>query len=451
MLRDPIFILAGKDLRLVWRDRRALVVLLAMPLIMILVLGLSLGEGFGQKADGLLRISVVDLDEGFTDPDTPGNEGQHHWSRVVQQDFSQTAGIRVEVITDRAEAERLVQEGHRAAVLVFGPKFSRKMTECSFLAEGINPLFREGINLQELDAELLRDPTQLTASSIIEQVAQVTTLRVVMPWMIGRAFQKVGERFGSWVQTGIKQMFPKVDLTGKTWAALTRSEPISTPGAEIVTYKSPRGEGLLNRGAMSYQILVPSYLVMFSYFLVLTAGRLFVAERQQGTLKRLRAAPLPRWKIVGGKLIPCLVISVAQGLFLLGAGKLVFAMQWGSQPAWLLMVVLATSLSVTGLTLLVAALARTESQVTIYGTLLVLVLAGVSGCLMGDRELMPEAMQRASLATPHAWALVAYRQLLANPAGPNLQLVGQACAVLSVYGIGLIVLAWWLMRLDGEK
>ena len=448
---DPIFILASKDLRLVWRDRRALIVLLAMPLVMILVLGLSLGEGFGQKADDRLRISVVDQDEGFTDADAPGNEGEHHWSNVVQQDLTQTAGIRVEVIPDRAEAERLVQEGRRAAVLVFGPKFSRQITNCSFLAGGVNPLFREGINLQELDAELLRDPTQLTAASIIDQVAQVTTLRVVMPWMIGRAFEKVGERLGPVVQTVIKQMFTNVDLTGKTWAALTRSEPKPTAGAEIIKYHSPHGEGLLNRGAMRYQILVPSYLVMFSYFLVLSAGRLFVAERQQGTLKRLRAAPLPRWKILGGKLIPCFVISVGQGLFLLGAGKLVFAMQWGSQPVWLVIVVLATSLSVTGLTLLVAALARTESQVTIYGTLLVLVLAGVSGCLMGDRELMPEAMQRASLATPHAWALVAYRQLLANPAGPNLQLVAQACGVLSVYGIGLIVLAWWLMRLDGEN
>ena len=56
MPNGPILILAKKDLRLVWRDRRALVVLLAMPLAMILVLGLSLGEGFGQKADDRLRI-----------------------------------------------------------------------------------------------------------------------------------------------------------------------------------------------------------------------------------------------------------------------------------------------------------------------------------------------------------------------------------------------------------
>ena len=42
--------------------------------------------------------------------------------------------------------------------------------------------------------EVLRDPTQAVAASIIEQVAQVTLLRVVLPWMIGRAFDEVGRQ-----------------------------------------------------------------------------------------------------------------------------------------------------------------------------------------------------------------------------------------------------------------
>ena len=116
-------------------------------------------------------------------------------------------------------------------------------------------------------------------------------------------------------------------------------------------------------------------------------------------------------------------------------------MSWGTEPWLLIPVVLATSLSAMGLALLVASLARNEAQVAIYGTLLVLMLAGVSGCLMGDRELMPEAMQQLSLVTPQAWALLAYKQLLANAAAPNLFIVGQACAVLSAFGVGSIFLA----------
>ncbi len=462
------WLLAKKDLRLLARDPRAVVVLLAMPLIFILVLGLSLGEGFGEKPDDRLRVSIVHLDQGYpapedelewarkvdshrnADSDAPAGPPMLHWSETVERDLAQTAGIRVEVIPTLAEAEELVRNGKRAAVIVFGPKFSQRITRSSFLAGGVNPLSRDGVNFDEIDVRVLRDPTQFTASSIIEQVGQVTMLRVVLPWMIGRAFEKIGGRLGGPLANALQLMFPNYDLTGKTWAALVRSPELSGEGAGVSTYEGQAGGGWLNRGEHRYQILVPSYTVMFSYFLVLTVGWLFVTERRQGTLKRLRAAPLSRAQILFGKLIPCFLLSLGQGLFLLGAGRLVFGMSWGSEPWWLLPVVFCTSLSAMGLALLVAAMARTEAQVAIYGTLLVLVLAGLSGCLMGDRELMPENMQQISLVTPHAWALVAYRQLLTNPGDPNVYLILQSCAVLAGFGAVFVLLAWTMLRLDDQ-
>jgi ABC-type multidrug transport system permease subunit len=164
----------------------------------------------------------------------------------------------------------------------------------------------------------------------------------------------------------------------------------------------------------------------------------------------LRAAPLSRAQVLTGKLLPCFLLSVAQGLFLLAAGKLVFAMGWGPAPWWLLLVVVCTSFSAMGLALLVAAIARTEAQVAIYGTLLVLVLAGLSGCLMGDRELMPENMQRVSLVTPHAWALLAYKQLLANAGEVNVSLIVQSCAALAAFGAVFLAMAWTFLRLDDQ-
>jgi ABC-2 type transport system permease protein len=497
--------LAKKDLRSLLRDPKAAVVLLAMPLLFILVLGVSLGEGFGQKPDDRLRVSLVILDRG-----PPPGEGfkQASWAQVVHDDLDQTADIRVEVLGSREEAERLVKSGRRAAVLVFGPKFSERVSRASFLKDGINPFHRDGVNLDALDLEVVRDPTQQAAASIIEQVAQGTMLRVVLPWMIGRAFAKVGdpdfieqltgltgkvqfriqeleplvkkrsptfasllkpasdaigpislkeilplmkpeqkERLGEALKEAIKELFPRYDLTAKTWASLTRSKEEARKGAAPLPYGDVHGSGFLRSGALRYQLLVPSYTVMFAFFLVLTVGWLFVGERRQGTLKRLRAAPVTRAQILLGKLLPCLLLSLAQGLFLLGAGKLVFGMSWGPDPLWLLPVVACTSLAAMGLALLVAAAARTETQVAIYGTLLVLLLAGLSGALMGDRALMPEGMQQLSRFTPHAWALDAYRQLLTNPE-PNLEVVAQACGVLVAFGVGLLAVAWWALRLD---
>src|SRR5438552_1673071 len=101
----PVLTLALKDLRLLLRDPRAAVILLLMPVVLILVLGLALGEGFGQKPDDRLRVSVVNLDHGLPQPQSFPNKP---WSDVVLDDLSGTADIRLEIITDRAEAERLL-------------------------------------------------------------------------------------------------------------------------------------------------------------------------------------------------------------------------------------------------------------------------------------------------------------------------------------------------------
>jgi len=478
-----IWTLARKDLRVLVRDTRAAIILLTMPVIFILVLGLALGEGFGQKPDDRLRVSIVNEDEGL--PPDPGPYPGKPWFEVVKDDLTKTGGINVEPIPTRAEAEDLVRRGKRALVLVFTADFSRRVHSCSFLddrflngGKGTNPFFRDGVDVRALGVEVLEDPKQALAASIIKQVAQVSLLRVVMPWMIGKAFDKIGDKqfvdemssrvevsspfgatkmkplralsekqrgeVGTGIQASLGELLSKYDLQAKNWENLTRATSSSEGGGALTDYK-PEPSGLLSRGAIRYQILVPSYTVMFAFFLVLTVGWLFTSERRQGTLMRLRAAPLTRAEILIGKLIPCYVVSIIQGLFLLGAGKLIFGMTWGSHPWLIPLVVACTSMAAVGLSVLVASIARTESQVSIYGSLLVLVLGGISGCLM-PRDQMPEQMQQISRITPHAWALDAYQELLLP--NPQLGNVFVACGVLALFGLGFTALAWWLMRLD---
>lgn len=470
----PTLTIALKDLRLLLRDPRSAVILLVMPLLLILVLGLALGDAFGAKPDDRIRISVVNLDAGLPSDHGPFPPGT--WSEQVLADLTDTADIRVENIRTEEEALQLVRRGDRSAVVVFGPKFSEYAHRCSFVDEPfkkdpINPLFRDGVQTSALDVKFLVNPTQPVAASVIQQVVQVTLLRVVIPWMIGQAFDMIGtdpfmermekhipelklaypfvskKKLGKGIQDGISAFFSQYSFRAKTWAGLTKSEP-PVPRAENRTAYEAGDSGVfgLNRGAARYQILVPSYTVTFAFFLVLTVGWLFVAERRHGTLVRLRAAPLDRWQILLGKLIPCLAVSLFQGFFLLVCGKLVFGMSWGPEPWLIVPVVASTSFAAVGLATLVAGVARTETQVAVYGTMLVLVLAGVSGSLM-PRDLMPEQMRQISLVTPHAWALEAYSQLLGNPE-PQTDLVWKSCGVLTAFGAAFSLLAWWRMRLD---
>ena len=80
-------------------------------------------------------------------------------------------------------------------------------------------------------------------------------------------------------------------------------------------------------------MLVPSYTVMFAFFLVMNVGWVFVTERRQGTLKRLWRAPITQGEILLGKLVPYFLLSLGQGAFLLIAGRVLFGLRWGPD-AW---------------------------------------------------------------------------------------------------------------------
>src|SRR5262245_25533283 len=62
-----IWTLAKKEVRLLLRDRLAAIMLIVLPFVCILILGLLLGEGFWQRPDERLRVSVCNLDAGHAD------------------------------------------------------------------------------------------------------------------------------------------------------------------------------------------------------------------------------------------------------------------------------------------------------------------------------------------------------------------------------------------------
>ena len=179
------------------------------------------------------------------------------WSEVVIDDLSATQDIRLEIITDKAEAERLIAKGRRPAVIIFGENFSDCMHRCSFLTQpnSVNPLGRDGVEFDRLDLKLLTDRTQPVSASIIEQVTQVTLLRVVIPWMIGKAFQRVGdEKFMELVAQrldGVKPIPPEVlaeldPVVQKLLIALTNNPEFQA--LVLKEFREAKGSNIIKAG-----------------------------------------------------------------------------------------------------------------------------------------------------------------------------------------------------------
>lgn len=420
-----------KDLTLLVRDRRALVVLLLLPMAFICILGLSTGRLLGWRNDNqLLKLGVVD------------NCESRHSSLVIER-MQSIDGIKTVRVASLAEVEEQLSDRDLTAAVVIGGSFESKI-------EVLNPqdIFdvseaRMKIALDDVDIRVLSRPAGAMVQSIVDQLVLFCTLQAVLPDAARRSEvkSKVADLLMGSSATEPDEV--ESDENSDTEANPAPALNPESLDATAATDTNDKDSGT-EPGNPVYQTLVPAYTVMFAFFLVPIMGRSFIAERELGTLRRLRIAPISSVDVVLGKTIPFLVISLAQSAALFLFGRLLFGMSWGTQPWLLFPIVACTSLSATGMGLLIATLVRTDSQVSAYANFLVITLAGISGCFM-PRDWLPELMQTVSLGTPHAWSLIAYHEALTSQT-PDVAEIAKACGVLSLFAITLAAFGCWKMQ-----
>lgn len=440
-----------KDLLLLVRDRRALVVLLLLPMAFICILGLSTGQMMGWRNDNqLLNIGVVD------------RSGSRPSSLIIER-MQAIDGIKASPIQSLDEAELLLNDRDITAAVIIGENFESRV-------EVLTPqdIFdvsqaRMKITLADVDVTILSRPAGAMVRSVVDQLVLFCTLQAVLPDSARRS--EVRSRVQDLIlgnpslEADAGPLKDSDSSDGKSESSGGESESSdgergsgdagdeivsreASPLPETASAASPTLETAT--GNPVYQTLVPAYTVMFAFFLVPIMGRSFIEERQLGTLRRLQIAPISSVDLVLGKTLPFLVISLVQSAVLFLFGRLLFDMSWGTHWWLLVPIVACTSLAATGMGLLVATLVRTDSQVSAYANFLVITLAGISGCFM-PRDWLPEVMQNVSLGTPHAWSLIAYHEAL-TALNPRPAEIAKACGVLTLFAAVFASLGCWKMQ-----
>ncbi len=200
-------------------------------------------------------------------------------------------------------------------------------------------------------------------------------------------------------------------LRGAVIGILTRAVVGSEP-PQVVDVRAPAGTaGRLDDRTSAFQLTVPSSAVLFGFFIALTCALSFAEERRSGTWRRLLASPVPAWKLLGAKLVPYVALGTIQVGLLFAIGALGFGMQVGGSVLALAALTLGVAACATALGLLIAALSTTEKQISSLGSVLIMIMGLVGGCMF-PRALMPHALQQVGLFVPHGWALEGYHTLL---------------------------------------
>jgi ABC-2 type transport system permease protein len=179
----------------------------------------------------------------------------------------------------------------------------------------------------------------------------------------------------------------------------------------LLEAKSPPGLAHPLEHITAFQVTVPGNAVLFGFFIALTTAVSFVTERRTGTWRRLLAAPVPRWKALLATLVPYFIVGLVQLTFLFGVGAVGFGMRIaGSVPA-LAVLSIAVVLCAVSLGLLFATFATTERQIGGVGSVVLLVMGLLGGCMF-PRLIMPAFMRSVGHAVPHSWALDGYYDVL---------------------------------------
>lgn len=190
-----------------------------------------------------------------------------------------------------------------------------------------------------------------------------------------------------------------------------------------------------------FEQAIPGTMVMFTLLVLLTSGSvLLVIEREEGLLRRLASAPLPRGAVVLGKWGGRLSLGVIQIGYAMLVGALLFKIRWGPDVSMLALVLLAYGALVAALAMLLGSLARSVVQAVAVGLLASMVLAALGGCWW-PIEVTPSWMQRLALFLPTGWAMDALHKLVSFGAGP-------ASAVPHVLGMSAtaLTLGWLAAR-----
>lgn len=392
-----------KDLRLLSRDRRTLAILLALPLIFITILGGTTGKLLGWKEENqLLKIAVVD-------------ESQTPLSKALIADLKANAGLSL-IPAEREEAKKMAANGQVTVAIFIGPGFADRVDELR-LSDLLNPTkgkLNNGLDFLEMTFDY-QDSFSGTGA-VVSQLVVLPTLRVITP-IVAK-----------------KNAF--------TRGVVERSEQEQAASGGPPT--RPSSTGPKKNHDVVYREVVPSYTVMFVFFLINIMSRSFISEREMGTLRRLRIAPVPSWALLIGKTIPFFIVSLVQSVLLFGFGRLIFGMSWGDHPWLLIPIIVCTSMAATSMGLLVSTVVRTEQQVSAYSNFIVITMAGISGCFV-PRDWLPHFMQLISLGTPHAYALMAYHSALSIDV-VDFDVVYKCCAMLVVFALAFFCLGWWRFR-----
>jgi ABC-2 type transport system permease protein len=378
--------MAGVTLRRLARDRLALFFVVLLPVVIILVIGITIGEGESDR----LPVGVLD-------------QGGGPLGAELQADLATSPALEPRGYDSLDALRKAVRRGVVAAGVV--------------VPAGYDQALRAGRDAQ---VTFVVDQTRSAPAAVRTAVAAAVTRQAAIVRAARFAAGTAGVSFD---------------------AALARARALSGEQAQVRVEATTIG-GRENALPSGFNYTAPSNLVLFVFITSLAGAAALVEERRLGVTTRMLAAPTTASTILFGETLSRFLVALLQGLIVFTIGWLVFGVHWGDPPAALLLVTVFALVG-TGAGMLFGTVLRTAEQATSIGPPVGIALGMLGGC-MWPLAIVPAPMRVAGHLFPHAWAMDAFIDLISEDAG--LAGIAGKLAVLAGFAAVLLAVATWRLR-----
>ncbi|MGZ4773288.1 MAG: ABC transporter permease [Ilumatobacteraceae bacterium] len=366
------------SLRRIVRDRTAMFFLVVLPVLVILIVGLSV------QGNSRFRVGVVDGGAG-----TIGHE-------LVDR-LHAAPSLKVVTLSDRNQAITAIRRGELSVAVL--------------IPANLDDTVRAGGTAEVILIAEQASSAQQAARAAVEAVVGAHAARLTAARLAAQ------QRPGSFD------------------AALAKAAVLQTTQTSVtVTSEVVNGDRTVLPGGFDYS--APTMLVLFVFINALAGGAALIESRRLGIHARASAAPVAPSSIVAGETLTYLSVSLGQALLIVVVGSAVFGVHWGDPVAAAALVVV-WALVGTAAGMLAGTVFRTPEQASAIGPALGMGFGMLGGC-MWPLEIVGPTMRRIGHLVPQAWAVDAWTKVVGSGAGlggiarPLLVLVGYAVVMLTL-------------------
>ena len=379
-----------KDLLMFFSDRRAVIMGFVAPIAIASFFGFIFSGNKDREA-ARVPIRVVDDDRSAI-------------SAAIGRGLAGDKSLTVEGGT-LDEAREAVRKGKTTVAIVVPSGFGDAAGQ-AFFAGGAKP---------QLD--LLYDPSHATELAMVRGILTQHVMQAVSAEMFGgdqgrRVTQQTLDRMKtagmpeadrkalSELLSSVNRWYERAPASPAAGASPAPSRGLSMP-YEV------REQAVTAQAGVAYNGFAHAFAGMGVQFLLFACIDLAIGmltERQLGLWKRLRAAPMSRFVLLGAKAISGATIALLSLGMTFAFGMAVFGIRVeGSWPGFVLVCV-ATALMASSFGLLIASLGRTPQATRGVAILAVLLMVMLGGAWIPS-FVFPAWLQKVTLIVPARWAV----------------------------------------------